>query len=238
MQSRLMHESAVAEAKFRGMMEVAPDAMVTVNRGGIIVLVNGQAEAMFGYPRDEMLGQPVELLLPDRFRGNHSQHRTSYTESPRIRPMGANLELYARRKDGTEFPVEISLGPVEVDNELLVMTAIRDITERKQVQEAMKAAREEAEAANRAKSEFLSRMSHELRTPLNAILGFGQLLMMEPLNVDQRDGVDHILRAGHHLLELINEVLDISRIEAGRLSLSPEPVPLDELLRETQDLIR
>ena len=238
MQSRLMHDSAVAEARFRGMVEVAPDAIIIVDGGGRIVLVNGQAEALFGYARDEMLGQLVEMLIPDRFQSPHSEYRSSYTSSPRIRPMGANLDLFARRKDQTEVPVEISLGPVEVDNELLVMTTIRDITERKIVQHAVEAAREEAERANSAKSEFLSRMSHELRTPLNAILGFGQLLQMDPLASDQRDSVEHILRAGHHLLELINEVLDISRIEAGRLSLSSEPVSLDEVLRETQDLVR
>ncbi|HLF76097.1 MAG TPA: ATP-binding protein [Dehalococcoidia bacterium] len=238
MQSRLMHESAVAEAKFRGMVEVAPDAIVTVDRNGVIVLVNGQAEALFGHRREEMLGKPVEILLPERFQGEHSRYRSGYTASPRIRPMGSNLDLLARRKDGTEFPVEISLGPVEVDGELMVMTAIRDITERKQAQEAIQAARDEAEQANQAKSEFLSRMSHELRTPLNAILGFGQLLGMESLTSEQRDSVDHILRAGRHLLELINEVLDISRIEAGRLTLSPEPVPLAQLIQETQDLIR
>jgi protein-histidine pros-kinase len=230
MQSRLMHESAVAEAKFRGMVEVAPDAIVTVGRTGTIVLVNGQTEVLFGYRREELLGKPIELLLPERFKAGHEAHRTGYTRSPRIRPMGANLDLYARRKDGTEFPVEISLGPVETDGELLVMTAIRDVTERKQVEAALHAAKEEAEEANNAKSEFLSRMSHELRTPLNAILGFGQLLMMEPLNAEQRDSVDHIVRAGRNLLELINEVLDISRIEAGRLTLSPEPLALDELL--------
>src|SRR4051812_46765403 len=97
--SRLMHESAAAEARFRGLIEVAPDAIVTADREGRIVLVNGQTEALFGYQRQELLGQPVELLLPERFRGTHVRHRQGYTAAPRIRPMGANLELYARRKD-------------------------------------------------------------------------------------------------------------------------------------------
>jgi len=193
---------------------------------------------LFGYRREEMLGQPVEVLLPERFREIHVGHRADYTGTPRIRPMGANLELLGRRKDGTEFPVEISLGPVEVDGDLLVISAIRDITERKQSEALIEAARREAEEANQAKSEFLSRMSHELRTPLNAILGFSQLLSLEPLNPEQRDSVDHIVKAGKHLLELINEVLDISRIESGRLSLSPEPTAVDEVLRETLDLVR
>ena len=233
-----MHETAVAEARFRGMVEVSPDAIVTIDREGQIVLVNGQTETLFGYARAEMLGQPVEMLMPERLQGLHTHHRSSYVEMPRIRPMGANLELLGRRKDGSEFPIEISLGPIEVDGQLLVISTIRDVTERKRNEAALQAAREEAEAANEAKSEFLSRMSHELRTPLNAILGFSQLLQMESLSADQRDSVDHILRAGRHLLELINEVLDISSIEAGRLSLSPEPVAIEELLREAQDLVR
>jgi protein-histidine pros-kinase len=237
-EARLLHQSAVAEAKFRGLVEVAPDAIVTVDKDGRIVLVNGQTEVLFGYRREELLGQAVETLLPERFQVGHVRHRSNYINEPRIRPMGANLELLGRRKDGTEFPVEISLGPVEVDGELLVISTIRDITERKQYQALLEAARREAEEANHAKSEFLSRMSHELRTPLNAILGFSQLLTLEALSDEQHDSVDHVLRAGRHLLELINEVLDISRIEAGRLSLSSEPVSVDDVLREALDLVR
>src|SRR4051794_33379695 len=230
--SRLLHESAAAEARFRGLIEVAPDAIVTADANGRIVVVNGQTEALFAYQREEMLSRLVEMLLPQRYHAQHVGHRSSYTRAPRIRPMGQNIDLFARRKDGSEFPVEISLGPIEVDGELLVIATIRDITERKAIDAAIRQAQEEAEQANAAKSEFLSRMSHELRTPLNAILGFGQLMAMEDLNGEQRDSVDHILRAGAHLLELINEVLDISRIEAGRLTLSMEPVMLDELLKE------
>lgn len=113
-----------------------------------------------------------------------------------------------------------------------------DITERKQVEEALHQAKQEAERANQAKSQFLSRMSHELRTPLNAILGFGQLLEMDPVGPEQRDSVDHILKAGRHLLGLIDEVLDIARIEAGRLRLSLEPVPVKQVLDEARSLVR
>jgi len=218
--SRLLHESAAAEARFRGLIEVAPDAIVTADANGRIVLVNGQTEALFGYQREEMLGQLVEMLLPQRYHAQHVGHRSSYTRAPRIRPMGQNIDLFARRKDGSEFPVEISLGPIEVDGELLVIATIRDITERKAIDAAIRQAQEEAEQANAAKSEFLSRMSHELRTPLNAVIGFSKLLRLDavkPLSAEQLERVQHVENAGSHLLALVNDVLDLSRIESGKL---------------------
>ncbi len=229
---------ASTDTHFRGLLETAPDAVVITDEDGRIMLVNGQTERMFGYSRDELLGRSVDVLLPERFQGTHSGHRQGYAANPHTRPMGIGLDLYARRRDGVEVPVEISLSPMREGDRLFVTSIIRDITLRRQTEGALKQARAEAEAANRAKSEFLSRMSHELRTPLNAILGFGQLLELDLTEPTQRKHVERILKGGRHLLDLINEVLDIARIETGQLQLSREPVRMSDALREALDLVR
>jgi PAS domain S-box-containing protein len=351
------------ELPFQQLVDAAPDGLVVCSQQGSIILVNEQAERMFGYGRDELLGKRIETLIPDRLRSRHEGHVAGFTGAPRLRPMGSGLELHGRRKDGTEFPVEISLSPIQTENGMLVTAGIRDVSERRALERTAKranaylisavesvndafalfdeqdrvimmnstarqllradldtgviglsfsdvldnalnnsvfdfsnetretlrrrwlsyhrnpegslemrtgtgrylrvterrtaeqgtvsivadvtddvhhadeltSARETAEAASAAKSEFLSSMSHELRTPLNAILGFAQLLerdRKQPLSERQLERLQHVLRGGEHLLRLIDDVLDLSRIEAGRISMSSEPVVVSEVLRE------
>ena len=141
---------------FRGLLEAAPDGMVIVNRDGAIVLVNAQVEELFGYRRAELVGEQVEILVPDRYSGMHMAFRNGYVSEPRTRPMGLAGDLHARRKDGSEFPIEVTLSPLETDEGLLVSAAIRDISERRRMQEE----------TDRVKDEFFATVSHELRTPL------------------------------------------------------------------------
>jgi PAS domain S-box-containing protein len=247
------------EQRFRELLEAAPDAIMQVDAEGRIILLNRVAEDMFGYSRDELLGQPVEALIPKELHARHAEHRAHYRHHPMTRTMGSGLALEGIRKDGSRFPVEISLSPSVTEEGFRVTAIIRDTTERRTAEERLRKVREEytqrlaetnaelamtnreLERANRLKSEFLASMSHELRTPLHTIIGFSELLAEElegPLNEKQQRFVQHIHTDSLHLLELINDVLDISKIEADRLELRPEAFDLTALVAESIASVR
>jgi PAS domain S-box-containing protein len=233
-------EQALLESqeRTRAILETANDAFITVESGGQIVDWNAQAERMFGWPREEAMGRIlVDTIAPAARRGPYLDSFNQSLAGDSGGSPDRRLELTALRRDGAEFPVELTIWTSGESAVRSFNLFVRDIAERKRAEAAIGQAREEAEGANRAKSDFLSRMSHDLRTPLNAVLGFAQLLTADQLSDPQRECVQQILRGGRHLLDLVNEVLDITRIETGRLSLSPEPVDAREIVRNAAALV-
>ncbi len=230
---KVLRDAKLAEARYGNLLESTPDGIIMANPAGRVVLANSQAEALFGYERGELLGQPIEVLLPQRFRQGHVGHRAQFFEHPRTRSMGAGLELFGLRKDQTEIPVEISLSPIETDQGTLVMSAIRDISDRKRIEKALQEKNVELEAAAESKNRFLANMSHELRTPLNGIIGFAEFLSdgkPGPMNPKQKEYLGDILNSGRHLLQLINDVLDLAKVEANKMDLHPEKFSLEKAI--------
>ncbi|MBA3962359.1 MAG: PAS domain S-box protein [Chthoniobacterales bacterium] len=213
-------------------MDNSRDVICTIDAMGRFVTVSAACETLWGYKSIELMGKPyIDLVHPD------DREKTNRVAAEITAGSAASdFENRYIRKDGAVIDVMWSAYWSEADKTMFCVA--HDITERTRVSNSLKTAEAEANRANHAKSEFLSRMSHELRTPMNAILGFAQLLELDELSEQQHDGVGHILRGGRHLLELINEVLDISRIEAGGLSLSLEPVAIGEAIRETLSLVQ
>ena len=225
---RTTNAASVFADRFRDLLEAAPDAMVIVDRAGYIALVNSQTQQLFGYTREELLGKPVELLVPEPYRGMHSAHRSGYFADPRRRPMGSGLQLSGRRKDGSEFPVEISLSPVETEDGTLVTAAVRDISERLRLEEARRevaerTAREEAltrHAEELARSnadleQFAYVASHDLQEPLRMVANFTELLAKRyrgRLDADADEYIGYVVDGVSRMHQLISDLLTYSRV--------------------------
>jgi PAS domain S-box-containing protein len=234
-QLKVLRHSRLIDTQYGGLLKSMPDAIVILNDAGRIVFFSGQAEIVFGYTREELLGKPIEKLLPERFRTTHVSHRFGYFTQPRARSMGAGLELYGLRKNGEEFPVEISLSPLPTEEGTMALSAIRDVTERRNFALALQEKNVALEKASKAKDLFLASMSHELRTPLNAIIGFTGTLLMKlpgPLNADQERHLRTVQTSAQHLLSVINDLLDLAKIESGNVEITPEAVVCQHVVED------
>ncbi len=209
-------------------MDSVVDGIIVAGEDGTIQSFNPAAEAIFGYKAEEAVGRNLSMLMPEPDHARHGGYIGNYLATGEAKIIGFGREVIGRRKDGSTFPADLAISDVTIGGRHLFTGVVRDITERKRVENELKKAKEGADAANQAKSEFLSSMSHEMRTPMNAILGFGQLLESESLGEAQRESVRQILEAGEHLLVLINDVLDLVTIESRKLSLSIVPVGIVE----------
>lgn len=227
-------------------LDAAPDALLIVDGNGIVQFANRQVSALFGYAYQEVIGKPIEQLLPERFRGSHVGHRNRYVEAARLRPMGVGLNLFARRQDGTEFPVEISLSPIAAEARKLVAAAIRDVTEHKHAEQELITARETAELAqqvavearvsadraNLGKSRFLATASHDLRQPLQALALLNRTLRNFVKGPEASEALAQQEETIASMSRLLNALLDISKLDSGTIKPEITDFPISKLFGE------
>ncbi|MBK9021250.1 MAG: response regulator [Sulfuritalea sp.] len=225
-------------AQLQGLLSIADDAIVCFDGAMRIVLFNHGAERIFGWPAAEALGQGIDMLLPPRHRAGHGKLVEGFRNSGDVaRRMGERRAISAARKDGSEFPAEASISRLETEGAVVFTVILRDITARVERERELEAAKESAETAMQAKSMFLANMSHEIRTPLNAVIGMTSLLLNTRIDDEQRDYAETVRASSEALLTIINDILDYSKIEVGKLEIERYPFDLRRCLEEAMDLI-
>lgn len=231
-----------AEVRVQQLLDIAPEAVITVGADMAIQLYNKSAEKIFGYAPENVIGRPLEMLMPARFHAEHRNHvRTFERSGDTARRMDKRREVVGVREDGTEFPAAASVSQLALDGEKIFTVVLQDISERKKAERTLIAAKETAEAASRAKSQFLASMSHDLRTPLNAILGFSDMMSQQflgPLSATYVQYACNIHRSGQHLLGLVDQILDLSAIESETPRLFFENLNALEAFQECHAIIQ
>lgn len=233
-----MPNSSLTNAQLTGILSIADDAIICVDGAQKIILFNQGAERVFGWAAEEAMGQHLNLLLPPRYHSGHGKHIENFDRSGRsARKMAERQAIFAMRKDGVEFPAEASISKLEVEGDVIHTVILRDISARKAYESELQTAKERAEAAMQAKSMFLANMSHEIRTPLNAVIGMTSLLLNTHIDEEQRDYAETIRASSEVLLTIINDILDYSKIEVGKLDIERQPFDLRRCIEESLDLL-
>lgn len=228
----------IPDSLFHRFLELVPDAVVVIDDKGTIAKVNGQAEILFGYDRKEMVNRSLEMLIPDRFRRSHAAHIRGYSADPRIRPMGRGLDLFGLRKNGSEFPIDVSISPIQLEKKTYVASTIRDMTAQWKLKEELRHRTSELEEADRQKDNFLSAIAHELRSPLT-VLSLAAQFLKEP-QVDPKryeKTVYRLERQTAHMSRLIEDLLDMTKVRRGTFTLRSEVVDMRAVVSEAIDLI-
>ena len=223
--------------RYENILNEAVDGIITIDQRGHIMSFNPAAERIFGYSEAEVLGKNVNILMPSPEREQHDRYIQNYLETGTKHIIGIGREVIGLCQDGTEVPLDLAVSESVEKGEKLFTGIVRDISARKEVEAAMREARYEAEKANRVKSDFLARMSHEIRTPMNAILGMAELLQESSLHGDQGKYVDILKSSSSHLLSIINDLLDLAKIEAGKFQLETVPFDLHQVFSDTYDIV-
>ena len=236
---RAQELSRLNESRLQALIETAAESIVTINQEGRVLTFNPAAEAMFGYEARELVGENVNGLMPEPYKGEHNKYLKQYLNTGVTNVIGINRETVGRRKDGSDFPIELSVSEFWDGEQRIFTGIIHDITERKKIQEALAQAKQEAEAISRAKGRFLANMSHEIRTPMNSVIGYLDLALEDAaLGKQTQKNLSIAARSARTLLRLLNDILDVSKMEADKLELEQSKFNLGFLLDDVMDAFR